>query len=71
MPAPIVVHEPAPAGGRLITLDECDSASVLGIARDWTELIAILSAAGYEFTRRDLRNPALVEWRGGDQEVWS
>ncbi|WP_331759784.1 hypothetical protein OG422_30800 (plasmid) [Streptomyces sp. NBC_01525] len=69
MPKPrprIVVHPPAPTGGRRVHVD----AESLGIAYDVADLLEFLRRAGLDPDEVRLDDPA-IEWRGGGPGVWS
>lgn len=67
MTPPIVVHPVDGSGGRRVTAH----AEVLGVARSADDVAEFLRRAGLTDTEIDLRDPNLIEWRGGDFEVWA
>ena len=69
MAASIVVHPPAPTGGRRITADRVDGDD-LGFARGIADLVGILREAGLDPDQVRLDDPVLIEWRGGKADVW-
>lgn len=69
MTASIVVHPPAPTGGRRITADRPDG-DELGFARGIADLVEILRRAGLDPDQVRLDDPVLIEWRGGRADVW-
>lgn len=69
MTASIVVHPPAPMGGRRITADRADG-DELGFARGIADLVEILRSAGLDPDQVRLDDPVLIEWRGGRADVW-
>lgn len=69
MGAQIVVHEPSADGRRLVTLADGGDRRILGLMRGGSDLMALLSSFGYDFTWRELRDPQLVEWQGGGPVV--
>ncbi|WP_438490790.1 hypothetical protein [Streptomyces sp. S186] len=69
MPKPrprIVVHPPAPTGGRRVSVD----AERLGVAFDVADLREFLRRAGLDPEDVRLDDPA-IEWRGGGPDVWN
>lgn len=66
MTPPIVVHPPTASGGRRVTAH----AQILGLAHSQDEVVEFLRRAGLTPEQIDLRDPALIEWRGGGPEVW-
>ncbi|MEU9235566.1 hypothetical protein [Streptomyces subrutilus] len=69
-PAPIVVHRPAPDGGRQVTLHRDGHEEPLGLARSDHDLIVFLEAAGVIEPDNVLDDPQLVEWRGARPHQW-
>lgn len=69
MAASIVVHPPAPTGGRRITADSVDGED-LGFARGIADLVVILRRAGLDPDQVRLDDPVRIEWRGGKADVW-
>ncbi|OEJ35121.1 hypothetical protein [Streptomyces subrutilus] len=69
-PAPVVVHPPAPDGGRQITLHREGHDAPLGLARSDHDLIVFLEAAGVIEPENVLDDPQLVEWRGAPPHQW-
>jgi hypothetical protein len=67
MTPPIVVHPVDDSGGRPVTAH----AEVLGRAHSADDVAALLRQAGLTDDEIDLRDPNLIEWRGGDADVWS
>ncbi|MGH3312909.1 MAG: hypothetical protein ACRDP3_20395 [Streptomyces sp.] len=67
MTASIVVHPPAPTGGRRVTADGEDLGLALGIA----DLVEFLRRAGLDPDQVRLDDPVLIEWRGGKADVWT
>ncbi|HWM39566.1 MAG TPA: hypothetical protein VNS49_20870 [Streptomyces sp.] len=70
MTASIVVHPPAPTGGRRITADRADGDD-LGLAHGIADLVEILRRAGLDPDQVRLDDPVLIEWRGGKADVWA
>jgi hypothetical protein len=66
MTPPIVVHPPEASGGRRVTAH----AEVLGLARSAEDVAALLREAGLSEDEIDLRDPNLIEWRGGGPDAW-
>ncbi|WP_327668707.1 MULTISPECIES: hypothetical protein [unclassified Streptomyces] len=64
--APIVVHPPAPAGGRHVSV----RGQALGLAHSDTDLTELLRRAGFGESDVTLDDPHLVEWRGAGPHVW-
>lgn len=69
MAASIVVHPPAPKGGRRVTADSADG-DELGFAHGIADLVGILRRAGLDPDQVRLDDPVLIEWRGGKADVW-
>lgn len=63
---PIVVHPPAPEGGRHITV----RGRAVGLAHSDQDLIRLLRSAGLGESDTTLDDPHLVEWRGAGAHVW-
>ncbi|KOG41265.1 hypothetical protein [Streptomyces decoyicus] len=63
----IVVHPPAPTGGRRVHVD----AAILGVAYSVADLLEFLRRAGLGPDDVRLLDPLLIEWRGGGPEVWT
>ncbi|WP_043271915.1 hypothetical protein [Streptomyces sp. CT34] len=61
----VVVHPPAPGGGRRVHAD----ATLLGIAYNVADLLEFLRRAGLDPDEVRLDGP-LIEWRGGGPDVW-
>ncbi|MCF3119806.1 MULTISPECIES: hypothetical protein [Streptomyces] len=59
--SPIVVHPPAPDGGRLVSVRGRD----VGVAHGDRDLRELLRRAGIGEADMALDDPHLVEWRGG------
>lgn len=66
MSAVIVVHPPAPAGGRRVTAH----GELLGTAYGLTDLIEYLGLAGLDVATVDLYDDSVIEWQGGNHLVW-
>lgn len=66
MSAPIVVHPPAPSGGRRVTA----RGESLGTAYGMVDVIEFLRRAGLDVATVSLKDDELIEWRGGGPEVW-
>ncbi|MGK5532444.1 hypothetical protein [Streptomyces sp. URMC 129] len=64
--ARVVVYPPTAGGGRRVRVGE----EILGRARSVGELLEFLRRAGLDPDEVDLRDPALIEWRGGGPGVW-
>lgn len=64
--APIVVHPPAPEGGRHVTV----RGSAVGLAHSDGDLTRLLRRAGLGAADLTLDDPHLVEWRGAGPHVW-
>ncbi|MDT0341250.1 hypothetical protein [Streptomyces litchfieldiae] len=64
--ARIVVYPPTAGGGRRVRAN----GEILGRARSLDELLEFLRRAGLDPDEVDLRDPELLEWRGGGPEVW-
>lgn len=62
----IVVYPPTPGGGRRVRAD----GEAIGLARSPRELIEFLRRAGLDPDLIDLRDPTLIEWRGGGPDTW-
>lgn len=60
-PAPIVVHQPSPTGGRRVT----SRGQILGLAHSDADVIEFLRRAGLPDGEGLLDDPAWVKWRGG------
>ncbi|MFJ8821202.1 hypothetical protein ACIREE_05405 [Streptomyces sp. NPDC102467] len=63
---PIVVHPPAPEGGRHVTV----RGQAAGLAHDDADLTELLRRAGLGEADVTLDDPHLVEWRGAGPHVW-
>lgn len=61
---PVVVHPPAPTGGRRVTI----RGEAAGLAHGPADLLEFLRRAGAEDVRLD--DPELIEWRGGGPDMW-
>ncbi|MBO8190822.1 hypothetical protein ITI46_03785 [Streptomyces oryzae] len=66
MSALVVVHPPAPGGGRRVTA----RGETLGTAYGLTDLIEYLARAGLDVATVDLYDDAVIEWQGGNHLVW-
>ena len=67
MNAPIVVvHPPAPEGGRHVTAH----GESLGTAYGLTDLIEFLRRAGLDIATVDLYDDEVIDWRGGNHAIW-
>ncbi|MBO8198185.1 hypothetical protein ACH4RA_16340 [Streptomyces smyrnaeus] len=66
MSALVVVHPPAPGGGRRVTAH----GETLGTAYGLTDLIEYLAGAGLDIATVDLYDDAVIEWQGGNHLVW-
>ncbi|MDJ1133107.1 hypothetical protein [Streptomyces iconiensis] len=66
MSAPIVVHPPAPEGGRHVTA----YGESLGTAYGLTDLIEFLERTDIDVASLDLEDETVIEWKGGTHEVW-
>ncbi|MEU7431069.1 hypothetical protein AB0B07_09460 [Streptomyces sioyaensis] len=64
---PVVVHPPSPSGGRRVTV----RGAIVGMAYGPVDLIEFLRRAGLDADEVSLDDAALIEWRGGDQAVWT
>ncbi|MEV0318024.1 hypothetical protein ACIBKX_07155 [Streptomyces sp. NPDC050658] len=64
---PIVVHPPAPDGGRRITV----RGELVGVAHDDRDLVEFLRRSGLGDADMALDDPHLVEWRGSGAHVWA
>ncbi|WP_344261333.1 hypothetical protein [Streptomyces sodiiphilus] len=62
----IVVHPPAPGGGRRVRAGD----EILGLARGPGELLEFLRRAGLDPDAVRLDDPGLIEWRGGGPDHW-
>ncbi|MFE1956356.1 MULTISPECIES: hypothetical protein [Streptomyces] len=63
---PIVVHPPAPEGGRHVTV----RGRPVGLAHSDRDLTELLRRAGLGEADTTLDDPHLVEWRGAGPHVW-
>ncbi|MGC5005359.1 hypothetical protein [Streptomyces sp. NBC_00353] len=61
MSTPIVVHRSAPAGGRVVTIND----ETVGLVHDDHALIELLRRAGIYDAEHCLDDPQWIEWRGG------
>nr|WP_079123850.1 hypothetical protein [Streptomyces sp. NBRC 110611] len=61
---PVVVHPPSPTGGRRVT----SRGEILGLAYSSVDLLEFLRRAGLDTVSLEDRD--LIEWRGGDHNVW-
>ncbi|OEU89535.1 hypothetical protein [Streptomyces oceani] len=66
MTPPIVVHPPGDTGERRVTAH----ARELGLAHSEADVTEFLRRAGLTPEEIDLRDPNLIEWRGGGPETW-
>ncbi len=66
MTPPIVVHPADGSGGRRVTAH----AEVLGLAHNAGDVSALLRDVGLSDDEIDLRDPNLIEWRGGGPDAW-
>lgn len=66
MRAPVIVHPPAPEGGRRVTA----RGALLGVAYGRVDLIEFLRRAGLDLATIDLHDEELIDWQGGGPEVW-
>ena len=62
----IVVHPPAPTGGRRVSAH----GETLGTAYGLVDLIEYLSRAGLDIATIDLDDETVIEWQGAGREVW-
>ncbi|MEU9000510.1 hypothetical protein [Streptomyces sp. NPDC048551] len=70
--ARIVVHPPAPTGGRRVVAHVRGEDSILGIAYSLADVEEFLRRIGVEDAGEVLAaGDPLMEWRGGGPEVWS
>ncbi|MEE1927365.1 hypothetical protein V1J52_04065 [Streptomyces sp. TRM 70351] len=67
MAAPVIVHAPAPAGGRAVTTRSGDR---LGVAYGPQDLLEFLRRAGLAEDDFALDDRSLIEWRGAGPDVW-
>ncbi|WP_228974991.1 hypothetical protein [Streptomyces sp. DH12] len=63
---PVVVYPPSPSGGRRVRAD----GEILGLAYNLTDLVEFLRRAGLDMEPEDAAVSPLIEWRGGDANVW-
>jgi hypothetical protein len=64
----VIVAPPSPGGGRRVRVD----GEILGLAHNLVNLAEFLRRAGLEtYDETDLRDTALIEWRGGGPDVWT
>ncbi|MFF4603352.1 hypothetical protein ACFY12_11460 [Streptomyces sp. NPDC001339] len=65
---PVIVHPPAPSGGRRVTVH----GQIVGLAHGRGDVAEFLRRAGFAEPAEDIRldDPALVEWRGGSLDDW-
>jgi hypothetical protein len=66
MSALVVVHPPAPDGGRRVTAH----GETLGTAYGPTDLIEYLARTGLDIATVDLYDDEVFEWQGGNHLVW-
>ena len=66
MSPPVVVHPPAPEGGRRVTV----YGETLGTAYGLTDPIEFLSRSGLDVATIGLDDDSVIEWQGGTHEVW-
>ncbi|MGW2415974.1 hypothetical protein ACWCV5_27940 [Streptomyces tubercidicus] len=64
--APVQVLPPSSEGGRPVVLGSV----VLGVAYAPTDVVDILRQAGIDNSVIALDDPKLIEWLGGDSDVW-
>ncbi len=62
----IVVHPPAPSGGRRVSI----GAESLGVAYGVVDLLEFLVRAGIS-ADVPLDDPEVIDWRGGGPGIWS
>jgi hypothetical protein len=63
----VIVAPPSPSGGRRVRVN----GEILGVAYGLADLAEFLRRAGLEtYDETDLRDTALIEWRGGGPDVW-
>ncbi|MFE9392370.1 hypothetical protein [Streptomyces sp. NPDC006784] len=66
MSAFVVVHPPAPGGGRRVSVH----GETLGTAYGLTDLIEYLARAGLDIATVDLYDESVIEWQGGNHLIW-
>ncbi|ARF58629.1 hypothetical protein [Streptomyces gilvosporeus] len=64
---PVVVHPPSPDGGRQVTI----GGEPVGRAYSTVDVLEFLRRAGLATDVVTLDDREVIEWRGGDHEVWS
>ncbi|MDT3395217.1 hypothetical protein RKE29_00880 [Streptomyces sp. B1866] len=62
---PVIVHPPSATGGRRVTIH----GQAVGLAYGPGDVAEFLRRAGVPEDVA-LDDPELIEWRGGDQDVW-
>jgi len=65
---PVIVYPPDEQGGRRVRSD----GTILGSAYSVQDIARSMQEAGpHEFDEMDVVRSALIEWRGGGQDVWT
>ncbi|MGW5818053.1 hypothetical protein [Streptomyces noursei] len=62
----VIVHPPAPSGGRRVHVD----GEILGVAYGLRDVQEFARRAGLD-PDADVTDPDLFEWRGGGPDVWT
>ncbi|GGR92039.1 hypothetical protein GCM10010269_34000 [Streptomyces humidus] len=65
-PSRVIVHPPAPAGGRRVRVD----GEILGLAHHVVDVAEFLRRAGLEIDPADIAGSPWIDWRGVGPEHW-
>ncbi|MFJ9412754.1 hypothetical protein ACIRPT_01160 [Streptomyces sp. NPDC101227] len=64
---PVIVHPPSPGGGRQVTI----GGESVGRAHSSVDVLEFLRRAGLDTDMVSLDDREVIEWQGGDHDVWS
>ncbi|MFF4954695.1 hypothetical protein ACWC2K_07425 [Streptomyces chattanoogensis] len=64
---PVIVHPPSPGGGRPVTI----GGEAVGRAYSVVDVLEFLRRAGLGTDVVTLDDRDVIEWQGGDHDVWS
>ncbi|MFI9051406.1 hypothetical protein [Streptomyces sp. NPDC053427] len=64
---PVIVHPPSPGGGRQVSIGDEN----VGRAYSSVDVLEFLRRAGLDTDMVSLDDREVIEWQGGDHDVWS